>query len=313
MRMIQTLSECACCGMNRRQFLAAGCAACVAAARPLAAEAAPAAARDGKMRIRIIYSLHAVKQPRPDWPNIGFDFAPVMKRINSTLAKECPQFEFVSSMANGAGQAAKILEEDKAAAVDGYLVYQMNCWNRVVQTIAKSGKPVLYADFLYAGSGGFLVYTAGFLRGKTKNVGFVSSSKMEDLVAAVKCFSVVNKGGTTADFVAATKAVLESEPYEVIVAHEGEEGLQKARKEEPDLILLDVIMPVKDGFTAAEQLKKDPKLSKIPVIMLTAFSSMSQETSIPRSRGFTLESEDYIEKPVAPAELLDRVKQQLKR
>ncbi len=114
------------------------------------------------------------------------------------------------------------------------------------------------------------------------------------------------------DFVEATKTVLESEPYDVIVAHEGDEGLRKAREENPDLILLDVIMPVKDGFTAAEQLKKDPQLSKIPVLMLTAFSSKVQETSIPRSRGFTLEAEDYIEKPVTPAELLAKVKQYLK-
>lgn len=114
------------------------------------------------------------------------------------------------------------------------------------------------------------------------------------------------------DFVEATKTVLESAPYDVIVAYEGEEGLQKAKEENPDLILLDVIMPVKDGFTAAEQLKKDPQLSKIPVLMLTAFSSKVQETSIPRSRGLTLETEDYIEKPVTPAELLAKVKQYLK-
>ena len=115
------------------------------------------------------------------------------------------------------------------------------------------------------------------------------------------------------DFVESTKIVLESGPYEVIVAYEGEEGLQKAKAENPDLILLDIIMPVKDGFTAAEQLKKDPQLSKIPVIMLTAFSSKGQETSIPRSRGFALETEDYIEKPVTPEELLSRVKRHLKR
>jgi len=115
------------------------------------------------------------------------------------------------------------------------------------------------------------------------------------------------------DFVEATKTILESKPYEVMVAHEGDEGLRKAREENPDLILLDVIMPVKDGFTAAEQLKKDPKLSKIPVLMLTAFASMGGETSIPVSRGFTLETEDYIDKPVSPEELLARVEKQLKK
>jgi len=116
-----------------------------------------------------------------------------------------------------------------------------------------------------------------------------------------------------ADFVDSTKTVLEAKPYDVIVARQGDEGLQKARDESPDLILLDVIMPVKDGFTAAEQLKKDPELSRIPVLMLTAFSSKGGETSIPRSRGYTLEAEDYIEKPVSPQDLLAAVEKALRR
>lgn len=115
------------------------------------------------------------------------------------------------------------------------------------------------------------------------------------------------------DFVEATKTVLESKPYEVIVALEGEEGLRKARKENPDLILLDIIMPVKDGFTAAEQLKQDPQLSKIPVVMLTSFSTRGAGSGIPRSRGVTLEAEDYIEKPIAPEELLRKVETYLKQ
>ncbi|MFC2007389.1 two-component system response regulator [Chloroflexota bacterium] len=115
------------------------------------------------------------------------------------------------------------------------------------------------------------------------------------------------------DFVEATKIVLESEPYQVIVANEGEEGLKKAREENPDLIILDVIMPVKDGFTTAEQLKADPDLSKIPVLMLTSFAEKGGETSIPASRGLTLEAEDYIEKPISPDDLLKRVENYLKR
>ncbi len=115
------------------------------------------------------------------------------------------------------------------------------------------------------------------------------------------------------DFVESTRTILESKPYEVVVAHEGEEGIKKAREESPDLILLDVIMPVKDGFTAAEQMRKDPQLAKIPVLMLTAFSSKRQESSIPVSRGFALEAEDYIEKPVSPENLLATVEQCLKK
>ncbi|MBU4175845.1 MAG: response regulator [Actinobacteria bacterium] len=106
------------------------------------------------------------------------------------------------------------------------------------------------------------------------------------------------------DFVESTRAVLE-EKYEVIVAYDGDEGIEKVKSERPDLIILDVIMPTEDGFSAAEQLKNDPEFSDIPVIMLTSFGTrMSKETQIPRSRGFDLQAEDYIEKPVKPDELL---------
>lgn len=116
-----------------------------------------------------------------------------------------------------------------------------------------------------------------------------------------------------ADFVEATKTVLESERYQVIVAYDGDEGLEKARKENPDLIILDIIMPVKDGFSAAQQLKKEPQLSKIPVLMLTGFAQKGGGTSLAVSQGLALEAEDYIEKPVAPEELLRRVKRFLQR
>ncbi len=202
------VSGCVCCQMNRRRFLAAGCAACAGATGLLPSSGTLWAAQaGGKMKIRIIYALHAAQQPGPDWPNKGFDFQPVMDRINAGLAKQCPGFEFVSSLAAGPEQAQKILDKDKSGNIDGYLVYQMNAWNRVVQTIATSGKPVLYADFQYGGSGGFLVYMADFIRKKAPNVGFVASSQFEDLVEAVQCFELVKQGGSAADFVAATAKV----------------------------------------------------------------------------------------------------------
>ncbi|MFC2063196.1 two-component system response regulator [Chloroflexota bacterium] len=115
------------------------------------------------------------------------------------------------------------------------------------------------------------------------------------------------------DFIESTKTVLESGDYEVIVALEGNEGLRKAREVNPDLIILDIIMPVKDGFTAAEQIKKDPKISEIPTLMLTSFSGRRGETNIPVSRGFSLDAEDYIEKPVVPKQLLAIIEKHLKR
>ncbi len=199
------MSGCACCGFSRRRFLAAGCAGCLGAVAAPAAWAGPA--KSGKMRIRIVYSLHEEVQARPDWPNQGFDFRPVMNRINQELVRRFPKFEFLPTMANGEEQARKILADDTSAQVDGYIVYQMNCWNKVVQTLATSGKPVLYADFQYGGSGGFLVYTAGFLTSKAPNFGFVASSRMADLVAAVRCFEEIQKGGSPAEFSAAVTRV----------------------------------------------------------------------------------------------------------
>jgi len=196
-----------CMGMSRRGFLATGCAACLGAAgcASLKGERKAAKTAAEKMRIRTIYSLHAEVQPGPDWPNVGFDFRPPMERINNELALAFPHYEFLPALATGPEQAKKILEEDASKNIDGYIVYQMNCWNQVVQTIAASGKPVLYADFQYAGSGGFLVYTAAFLRANAPNVGFVDSSRMEDQIDAVKCFAVLKTGGSPQDFVAATK------------------------------------------------------------------------------------------------------------
>jgi len=199
-------SRCVQCPLNRRNFLLRGSAAAAGTLGVLAAPRwAHAAEPAAKTRIRIVYALHAEKQPGPDWPNKGFDFKPVMERINATLARQCAGFEFVPCMAAGEAQAREILDADKAARdIDGYLVYQMNAWNKVVQTLATSGKPVLYADFQFGGSGGFLVYNATLLRNQTPNVGFVASSDINDLVTAVLCFQGVKQGGSVAEFVAAT-------------------------------------------------------------------------------------------------------------
>lgn len=195
---------CALQGMSRRQFLA-GCAG--AAGLMGSPKWLQAMGTSKGPRIRIIYALHGPKQEVPDWPNKGFDFVPVMERINSELSHRFKDYTFLPTMATGEEQAKKILEGDKAEAVDGYIVYQMNCWNRVAQTIVTSGKPVLYADFQFAGSGGFLVYTAGFLRAATPNLGFVASSRMDDLAAAVKCFEAAKAAGPSFDFSAETAKV----------------------------------------------------------------------------------------------------------
>jgi hypothetical protein len=194
---------CAAHGMSRRRFLA-GCTACAGAAGFMAAPKWVRVSGGKGPKIRIIYALHGPKQEVPDWPNIGFDFVPVMERINSALANHFTDYTFLPVMATGEEQAKKILEADKTEGIDGYIVYQMNCWNRVVQTMVTAEKPVLYADFQYAGSGGFLVYTAGLMREGHSNLGFMASSRMDDLFAAVRCFEEAKAAGPSFDFAAAT-------------------------------------------------------------------------------------------------------------
>ena len=118
------------------------------------------------------------------------------------------------------------------------------------------------------------------------------------------------------DFVETTKTVLESKSYQVVVAYNGDEGLKKVVEEKPDLIILDVIMPGKDGFAVCKELKENPHyyfFSKIPVLLLTVFPGGIEETKLPLSVGMTTEAEDYVQKPVSPEELLKRAEELLKK
>ena len=109
-----------------------------------------------------------------------------------------------------------------------------------------------------------------------------------------------------AELVQVTSNTLRSKLYDVVVAYNGEEGLEKAKKERPDLILLDIMMPVRDGFSAAEQFKKDEALSKIPIIAITSFSeSLGQP--------FDYQFDEYINKPIRAKDLLNLVAKYLKK
>lgn len=108
------------------------------------------------------------------------------------------------------------------------------------------------------------------------------------------------------DLVKVMSGALESKAYDVIVGYNGREGLEKARKEKPDLVVLDILMPVADGFTFADEFRRDPALAKIPVLALTSFSeSLGQP--------FPFEVSEYISKPIKPRDLVAKVEQFLKR
>jgi two-component system alkaline phosphatase synthesis response regulator PhoP len=115
------------------------------------------------------------------------------------------------------------------------------------------------------------------------------------------------------DLVEATSMILKSRHYEVVAAYGGVEGLEKAKAEKPDLIVLDVMMPDKDGYTLCKELKADPVLNAIPVLLLTAVVSHIATTRFSHQMGMETEADDYMDKPVDPAELVKRIEVLLSR
>ncbi|MGZ8612279.1 MAG: GGDEF domain-containing response regulator [Actinomycetota bacterium] len=101
---------------------------------------------------------------------------------------------------------------------------------------------------------------------------------------------------------------LRSAGYDVSVASDGEEALEKAATLRPDLVLLDVMMPRIDGFEVAQRLRRNPQTSNTSIIMLTA-----KALSTDKVLGLTAGADDYIIKPFDPIELLARVKGTLRR
>ncbi len=100
------------------------------------------------------------------------------------------------------------------------------------------------------------------------------------------------------------KMRLEAGNYRVSTASDGEEALEKAKKEKPDLILLDISMPNKDGYTFLREAKKNESIKDIPVIILTAFSKMEDLFEIEGVK-------DYIMKPFDGQQLLEKINKYL--
>jgi DNA-binding response OmpR family regulator len=101
---------------------------------------------------------------------------------------------------------------------------------------------------------------------------------------------------------------LEAEKMEVLEASDGPTGLEKARNDEPDVILLDVMMPGLDGWQVAEELLGDERTRSIPIVFLTARAEVRD-----RARGLDLGGIDYVTKPFNPVELAPLVRELIHR
>lgn len=100
------------------------------------------------------------------------------------------------------------------------------------------------------------------------------------------------------DVVEAVSMKLESKKYRVAKAYDGVEAWDRVKEERPDLIVLDVMMPRKDGYTVCDEIKKDAEYGNIPIILLTAVGSAVSSTSYTHEGGMTTLADEYIPKPV---------------
>lgn len=113
------------------------------------------------------------------------------------------------------------------------------------------------------------------------------------------------------DFASIVQGNLEKEGFAVDVAYNGVEGLEKVQANPPDAIVLDVMMPEKDGYIVCRELKEDDKYCNIPIILLTAVASHVTSTRYTHADGMATEADDYIAKPASAEEITKSIKKLL--
>ena len=117
------------------------------------------------------------------------------------------------------------------------------------------------------------------------------------------------------DILDALTIILEAQGYQVSTARDGAEGLTTLKAEQPDLLILDLLMPKMDGFAVCKELH-DPRWSKfkgLPILILTSVREEASRRRYELETGLELDVDDYVEKPIAPDVLLARVSQLLKK
>jgi DNA-binding response OmpR family regulator len=95
--------------------------------------------------------------------------------------------------------------------------------------------------------------------------------------------------------------------YDVLVAHDGDHAIDVARRQQPDLILLDLMLPEISGFNVCEILRRHPPTGNIPILLVSALSGQ-----LTRAHGLDSGANDVLSKPVSPAELLCRIEKELR-
>ncbi len=113
------------------------------------------------------------------------------------------------------------------------------------------------------------------------------------------------------DFAAIVQENLEREGFDVDVAYDGVEGIEKVHANPPDAIVLDVMMPEKDGYAVCAELKEDERYADIPILMLTAVASHVTSTRYSHYDGMSMEADDYLPKPASGEQITESIKRML--
>jgi hypothetical protein len=190
-------------GLDRRGFLGrcAGCA--LASGCALGAWSAPALGKPIDVakvtKVRLVFSH--IPPGQPTWPYISYDYEARKRELTRNLVQGCPEIEFLPVTVHSADDARRLIAEDKDKKIAGYLCLMVGIWTGAPQTIAEAGKPTLFVDDLYSGSGEFLVAFAAARRAG-KNVAGVSSSRFADVLTAARCFDKVKDAASAKRFAA---------------------------------------------------------------------------------------------------------------
>jgi two-component system, OmpR family, alkaline phosphatase synthesis response regulator PhoP len=110
------------------------------------------------------------------------------------------------------------------------------------------------------------------------------------------------------DFALLVQGNLQKEGFDVDVAYNGVEGLEKIKQNPPDAIVLDVMMPEKDGYEVCAELKQDDRFADIAILMLTAVADHVTSTRYSHFDGMSMEADDYLPKPASAEEITDSIK-----
>lgn len=113
------------------------------------------------------------------------------------------------------------------------------------------------------------------------------------------------------DLVDMVSTKLEANNYRIVKAYDGNQAWEKIRQEKPDMVIMDVMMPNKDGYETCDEIKKDPKYKDIPVVLLTAVVDNLPTTSYTHHSGKTTLADDFIPKPIDLDKLVGIVQENL--